>query len=865
MSILSRMTEGIQSLWIRLSGVGPRPGPEEQAAAREVFRARYRALRLLLSANTRALNLMAEMERAAAGERPLDMAFVRSRCTAVGVAVFRMIRQLNLLADGKYASLFDRHEAIQAQLREVLEQTRERADAPLVVALEAIDRSSAAVVGAKMSQLGEVRNVVKLPVPDGFVATARAQEAFFRENDLGVEIDRLNVAAESDGLDGLFVLSSRIRQAIVAAELPGEVREAIESAYDELCRRLGSEPALAVRSSALDEDAAGVSFAGQYHSVLNVRRGQLLSAYREVIAGMYSAQAIEYRRQRGLRDDSNRMCVGFLTMIDGRSGGVAYTGDPVDPADRDVRISASLGLPVAVVDGRLPTDTIVVSRDEPRRILEHSVATKEWRHVCDPQEGVAREQVPETERRAPALTAEQALSLADRALRLEAHFGSPQDVEWVLDREGRLLVLQSRPLQQVARVDRESARREAGEPLLGGGLCVSPGVAAGPVCWVRRESDAMVFPEGAVLVLPQPLPRYAALLGRAVAVVSERGGVAGHLATVARELGRPAVFSAQGIERLREGQVVTVDADGPGIWAGRVEPLLALRPAPANQTAESPIRQTLASAMRWITPLELLDPEAPDFRADRCRTLHDITRFCHEMAVKETFDAGRDGDFPHLASKQLHHNVRMQWWLLDLNDGFVGEIRGKYVKLEQIACEPFHALWKGMLAIPWEGPPAVDGRGFAAVLFEATANPALGSPLGPQQPQGNYFLVSRQFMNLQARFGAHFCVVEALAGERAPENYVSFSFKGGAADESRKEARARFVGDLLEGHGFVVEQRGDLLGARADGLPRAETLQRVQVVGYLLMHTRQLDMVMANPSVVASYRKKMRADLETLR
>jgi pyruvate,water dikinase len=296
-----------------------------------------------------------------------------------------------------------------------------------------------------------------------------------------------------------------------------------------------------------------------------------------------------------------------------------------------------------------------------------------------------------------------------------------------------------------------------------------------------------------------------------------------------------------------------------------VEPLLAIQPAPAGQTAESPIRQTLASAMRWITPLELLDPEAPDFRADRCRTLHDITRFCHELAVKETFDAGRNEDFPHLASKQLHHNVRMQWWLLDLDDGFVGEIRGKYVKLEQIASEPFHALWKGMLAIPWEGPPALDGRGFASVLFEATANPALGSPLGPQQPQGNYFLVSRQFMNLQARFGAHFCVVEALAGERAPENYVSFSFKGGAADESRKEARARFVGDLLEGHGFVVEQRGDLLGARADGLPRAEALQRVQVVGYLLMHTRQLDMVMANPSVVASYREKMRADLETLR
>jgi pyruvate,water dikinase len=792
------------------------------------------------------------------------MAFVRSRCTDVSVAVYQMARQLNALAEGKYAALFNRIEKIQQGLGEVLGQAPERRDAPLVLSLTGIDRSSGDLAGAKMSHLGEIRKALELRVPDGFAVTARSQELFFRENDLRAEIDRLTVSTGSESTDGLFAVASKIQQAIVKARIPDEVREAIETAYDELSRDLGSEPALAVRSSALDEDAAGVSFAGQYNSLLNVRRPQLLAAYREVIAGMYTAQAIEYRRLRGLREENNRMCVGCLAMIDARAGGVAYTGNPVDPEDRDVQISAALGLPVAVVDGRSPTDTIVVSRGTPRSVVRQEIAEKTWKQVCDVEEGVARRPVPERERGLPALTEAEALELAQQALRLEEYFGVPQDVEWALDQDRNLIILQSRPLEQVARVDRESDRGEAGSSLVEGGLCVSPGVAAGIVYRIRRERDALEFPEGAVLVLAQPLPRYAALLGRAVAVVSEQGGMAGHLATVARELGLPALFRVQGIDALEEGVMVTVDADGPGVYAGRVESLLAVQSKRTRHAEESPVRQTLARAMEWITPLNLLDPDAIDFRPENCRTLHDVTRFCHEQAVRETFEAGGAGEHPGEGSKQLHHNVRMQWWLLDLDDGFAGDVRGKYVRLDQIACEPFHALWKGMTEIPWEGPPALDGRGFASVLFEATANPALGSPMGPKQAEGNYFLVSRQFMNLQARFGAHFCVVEALASEREQENYVSFTFKGGAADERRKEARARFISELLEERGFSVELRGDTAIARADGFSKADSLLRVKLVGYLLMHTRQLDMIMADSAAVARYGKRMRADLDTL-
>ena len=101
-------------------------------------------------------------------------------------------------------------------------------------------------------------------------------------------------------------------------------------------------------------------------------------------------------------------------------------------------------------------------------------------------------------------------------------------------------------------------------------------------------------------------------------------------------------------------------------------------------------------------------------------------------------------------------------------------------------------------------------------------------------------------------------------GDRDRENYLSFSFKGGAADFERRSGRVRFLGELLEEHGFEVRGREDTASARLAGLPAAETADRIEIIGYLLMHTRQLDMIMADPATVAHYRDKMRRDIASL-
>jgi pyruvate,water dikinase len=278
----------------------------------------------------------------------------------------------------------------------------------------------------------------------------------------------------------------------------------------------------------------------------------------------------------------------------------------------------------------------------------------------------------------------------------------------------------------------------------------------------------------------------------------------------------------------------------------------------------SPVQTTLRTALDLISPLTMLDPDSVDFRPSRCRTLHDITRFCHERSVREMFSFGKDHSFPRHASKQLHYGVPMQWWVLDLDDGFHKEPAGKYVHLEDIASRPMLAVWDGMVAVPWDGPPAVSGRGMASVLFEATANPAIATPFRKPYAQRNYFMISKRFMNLQSRFGFHFSTVEALVSERDRENYISFSFRGGAADLERKTARVRMLAEILEASGFRVRLTADTADARIGGLDADATARRLRIIGYLIMHTRQLDMVMGDPAMARRYRSKIEGDIASL-
>ncbi len=845
------------------------PEPSEIDALRHDLRKQYHSFRLLLNANNRALEIMAELEQALKGEHPFGMTFVRSRCTAIAVNVFQMIEKLKHLAPNKYGDLSTIFKEIKEHIDQLLTLQTHVADNRLVVPMSAIDKNMSDLVGSKMANLGEVKNNLNLNIPEGFAITTAAYQRFIEHNDLRPEINRRFQTANLEDMESLFTLSAGIQNLISVSQIPQNLENEIMEAWWQTEEKAGFEITAALRSSAMGEDEAGSSFAGMHLSELNVSADYVLDAYKEILASKYSLPAITYRLKKGFKDEDIVMCVGCMVMIDAVAGGVMYTRNPNNVHDDSIFINSAWGLPKAVVDGRVECDLFVVSRDAPPEIVHEDVRTKDKKFVCYPLEGVCRLDLNEEDGAQPSLTHEQIRQLAELAVTIEDHYAVPQDIEWAIDYHGSINILQSRPLRQ-----RESQRLPIPDVLEGQtheavivrkGITASPGAAYGSVFVIRREADILAFPEGAVLVTQQALPRWASLLVRASAVITEQGGVTGHLATVAREFDIPALFGVpQATQKMATGDPVTIDADSGIVYRGRIESLLSA-PAPrANIMDGSPVYELLRQASEFIIPLTLLEPDSPDFKPSNAKTLHDITRFIHEKAVKEMFNFAADEDLSVLSSKQLFYKVPMQWWFLNLDDGFTGDIEGKYVHIDSIASLPMLAYWEGFTAVPWDGPPPMDGKGLMSVFFQSTANTSLVLGRRSGFADRNYFMISRDYCSMNSRLGYHFTTMEALVNERTSENYIGFQFKGGAADIHRRSGRVRLVGEILENCGFTVTVKEDTLKARLEAGEKDYMLKRLKILGYLSLHTRQLDMIMSSPGKVKYYRTKIENDLETL-
>ncbi|MEW5763609.1 MAG: PEP/pyruvate-binding domain-containing protein [Acidobacteriota bacterium] len=828
---------------------GRSDGGSEDARGR--FLRKYEAYRKLASANNAALEVLADLQSKAGGEFLFDAKYLRD-ATANALARGReVVEALDALSGGRERRLRGALAELETKLAEETAPTVRIPDGPRVLSLSEAADAPVDLVGAKAWRLAVLRTRAGVPAPDGFSITSRACRDFLEQGGI---FPKVRAAVEDLPLanqEGLLRTSEALRAAVLGTPWPRDLADKILSAFDALEARTGKRGLLvSARSSAVGEDG-DFSFAGQYASILNVDREHILEACREVLASQFGPRALVYYKARGAGGDLLPMAVCVVAMVDARASGVLYTRPPDDPSEESMVLAGSWGLGPSTVDGRLTPDVFTVGRGAGHPLLRSRVAPKDRMLLCRESRGLVDVEVPGWMRDQPCLTPAQVSALAGFGAALEAYFGRAQDVEWALDAEERIVILQSRPLRvsgEAAGRAEVLAQRKGLTPLLSEGTVVSRGVGSGPVFLLEDGDSPTSVPPGAVLVARAAEPRLAEAMDRAAALVTEVGSTTSHLATVAREFGVPALFGVRGaLASLNAGTVVTVDAELGNVYPGRVDALLeSAARRRAEGTQDTPLFRRLRAILALLTPLNLTDVRGRNFKAAGCQTLHDILRYAHERAMEEMFLAGGSFGKESGGALRLASPLPVSFYFLDLGGGLEMPAGERELRPEHFRCRPLLHLWPGMIEVPWDKAPAASGRDVASLMMTAMTS----GDVARQMAEPNYVLVSDVYLNMNFRLGYHFSRVDACSTDNVHENYASLLFHGGAADLRGRSRRVDFIERVLRRDGWRSSRRGDALFARIENQDAESLAHRLRALGRLLVVTRQVDTLFGSDSDV---------------
>jgi pyruvate,water dikinase len=814
--------------------------------------AQFRCFLELLEQNNQVLKVIGDMEEKSEGEYLFDLAYIRLSLEKVRGGAREIIERMIALGGDRYAPMRQRFAEIDERIRGLLPGQRTISEGAFVLWFEQIGREHASEVGSKNAQLGEIRNRLGLPVPDGFAITAFAYKRFLEENGLEQRIRESLGRVDLRHHEDLVRVSREIRQMVLASPVPAEVAAAIRDNHKLLVRRCGV-PVVAMRSSAMGEDSF-FSFAGQYATYLNVMRPRLVEIYREVIASKYTPQAIYYALSHSLGEADLAMSVGCVAMVDAASSGVVYTRDPVRPEEDSLLIHSVYGLGEALVDGTLAPDVFRISRSDRR--VEAALACKRTLLAMREEGGTAVVDVPLDLQERSSLSDGVLEALTDFGLRLEAHYGGAQDIEFAVDRAGRPIVLQTRRLQLLARSEPSSLPRPDAPLLLKGGATACPGGGAGKVVHVASRRDLASVPDGAVLVAPTPFPGLITAMGRARAIVTEVGGVASHMATLAREYRVPALVGVAHAADLPAGEIVTVDATAGEIWAGAHPELVASRqPSGEHIFEDTPLFQGFKQILSLVAPLRLLHPSDEGFTVENCRTIHDLTRYAHQRAMEEMFAAASDLKHTEHLGLRLRSEIPLPVYLVYI-DRSADPATGGWVEEGALDSEPLAAIWAGMREQGWPSLPTDLRSQFTTVL-------ATAAPRRPPESYSvtSYAVLSQSYVMLCLHLGFHFTTIEAMATDQMSKNYIRLQYKDGGATIERRVRRIRLIASLLSDLGFDNASQRDFLDAAVVYAERASILEKLRVLGRIVLLTKQLDMALSSDAITEWYTEDFRKKL----
>jgi pyruvate,water dikinase len=395
-------------------------------------------------------------------------------------------------------------------------------------------------VGPKAANLAKLAHA-GLPTPGGVCITADAYRRQIQH--LGIA-EAVRAYADADPA-AQRRLSVEIRLALYQSDLAPDLLAEILGAWWE-----EQKPA-AVRSSALVEDRADTSFAGQFESFLGLRAdAEFLTALRACWAALWTTSARRSMAQHGLDPSSTAMAVLVQPLVNARAAG----GGLSETADGQMLLSATWGLGSAIAQGEVVPDRIVLSRHGFLRTNE--AGRKGHREACGHSAGIMAQSVADELARAPCLQAGQATALGRLMRKAADILGMPVEIEWALDDDGFKL-LQARPLRVApAHVADEIWLKHPGL----NGHPAGIGWGSGRAVVVNCECELSRVAPGDILVTRVAGPALSHILPRVAGVVAELGGSTSHLASLARERGIPMVLGVnEATRRIPDGAQVAVD------------------------------------------------------------------------------------------------------------------------------------------------------------------------------------------------------------------------------------------------------------------------------------------------------------------
>ena len=494
----------------------------------------------------------------------------------------------------------------------------------IVIWLEDIRKDDIHLVGGKCANLGEL-TAKGVRVPPGFAVTASAFRHFLDETKIEEVIHKTLRNSNGSKDPKMYEdASQEIRKIIESVPMPGDIADEVRKAYQELCKKTGTEKVLvAVRSSATGEDLPDASFAGQQDTYLNVKgEDQLVHYVQKCWSSLYTPRAIFYREEKGFPHEKVLISVGVQKMVESICSGVIFTLDPVNGDPSKIVIEATWGLGEALVAGHVSPDRFIVDKGT-LQIVHKEIVPKTLEHVPNRERGLTvQRDVPQERRNIASLSDAEAVELAKIARDIEDHYGTAQDIEFALeqDRSGNAVyIVQSRPETFWSRMKapiRDSALHMIDRIMVVQGLPASPGLHAGRAKIIAMPQEAgRLMKDKDILVTRMTNPDWVPYMKIAGAIVTDDGGTTCHAAIVSREMGIPCIVGARNATKLLQtGQEYTVDAKAGVVYRGLVEDVL--KPAQPVQEIPTVIPVTSTRIYVNISLPELAEKVARETHAD---------------------------------------------------------------------------------------------------------------------------------------------------------------------------------------------------------------------------------------------------------